>query len=142
LKVLFDTNVVLDVLLNRAPFAELSSNLVRLVEHRQIEGYLCATTITTIDYLVTKTLDRTTAKSAIQKLLQVFDICEVNSTVLKLSINADFKDFEDSVQHYSAQCKGVDAIVTRNIKDYKQSLLPVYTPGELWAMLNQHSTDL
>ena len=56
MKIVFDTNIVLDVLLEREPFASLSINLFNAVEQQVIQGYLCATTITTIDYLLSKSL--------------------------------------------------------------------------------------
>jgi len=136
LKILFDTNIILDVLLNREQFVELSVNLVSLVENNELEGYLCATTITTLDYLITKTLNREKAKNEIKKLLNLFQIATVNSTVLELALNSRFKDFEDAVQYYSGKCSEIDAIVTRNTKDYRNSELPVYTPDELLKIIS------
>ncbi len=138
MKILFDTNIILDVLLNRKAFVELSANLVGAVENKHIEGYLCATTITTIDYLIAKTTNRKTAKTEIQKLLNLFQISEVNLKVLELSINSSFKDFEDGVQYFSAECSHVNGLVTRNISDYRQTKLPIYTPEELWGILSTH----
>ena len=136
MKIAFDTNIILDVLLNREPFVELSTNLVSSVENKQIEGVLCATTITTLDYLISKTTNRHKARTEIRKLLSLFNISEVNLTVLERSINSDFKDFEDAVQYYSGQLCHVDGLVTRNIKDYKQAKLPIYTPDELWSIIS------
>ncbi len=140
MKVLFDTNIILDVLLNRKEFIEHSSNIVGMVESNQIEGYLSATTITTLDYLISKTTNRKQAKTEIKKLLAIFKIAEVNSKVIELSLNSKFNDFEDAVQYYSAECCGVEALVTRNAKDYKNANLPAYTPEELWGVvtINQH----
>jgi predicted nucleic acid-binding protein len=134
-KVLFDTNIILDILLNRKPFIALSANLVSLVETNKIEGYLCATTVTTIDYLVSKAHNRKVAKISIQKLLSMFEIAQVNKHVLQLSSESKFDDFEDAVQYYSGQLVGVDSIVTRNIKDYKKAEYPIYSPSELWGII-------
>jgi len=136
LKILFDTNIILDVLLNREPFVELSTDLVGSVENREIKGYLCATTITTLDYLISKAINRNRAKIEIQKLLTLFRISAVNSTVLARSINSKFKDFEDAVQYFSGECSGVNGLLTRNAKDYRQGALPVYTPDELWGIIS------
>ncbi len=135
MKILFDTNVIIDVLLNRKKFVELSSNLVGMVENKNIEGYLCATTITTLDYLIAKAVNRKQANIEIKKLLTIFNIADVNSTVLELSVNSAFTDFEDAVQYYSGECCKVDGLVTRNAKDYKNTNLPIYTPDELWGIL-------
>ncbi len=136
MKILFDINVILDVLLNRHPFVETATNLVALVESKQIEGYLCANTITTLDYLLSKAMDKNQAKLTIRKLLILFEICDVNRLVIEQSLNSAFKNFEDAVQHYSGKCHGIDGLVTRNIKDFKQAELPIYTPEELWSIVN------
>jgi len=135
LKVLFDTNIILDVLLDRKPFVEFSSGLVSFAENKVIEGYLCATTITTIDYLVAKAHGRKKAKLTIHKLLSIFQIAEVNKDVLLLSTDSNFSDFEDAVQHYAGQLAFVDSIVTRNNADFKQAEYPVYSPDELWGII-------
>jgi len=134
-KVLFDTNIILDVLLDRKPFVELSASLVSLVEEKEITGYLCATTLTTIDYLISKSHNRKIAKNELSKLLGMFQICSVNEQVLQLALNSKFKDFEDAVQFYSGVCDSVDSIVTRNTKDYKEENIPVYTPAEIWSII-------
>ncbi len=139
MKILFDTNIILDVLLNRKPFVELSANLVSSVENKTIEGYLCATTITTFDYLISKSRNRETAKIEIQKLLTLFQIADVNSTVLTMAINSGFTDFEDAVQYFSGKCSNVDGLVSRNTKDYKKAILPIYTPDDLWSIISTHT---
>ena len=136
MKIIFDTNIILDVLLNREPFVELSAKIVSSVEKKNIEGYLCATTITTLDYLISKQSNQNTARTEIQKLLNIFEISEVNSKVLDISLKSGFKDFEDAVQYYSGECCGVNGLVTRNTKDYKQAKLPIYTPDELWGIIS------
>ena len=136
MKIVFDTNIILDVLLNREPFVELSANIVSSVENKKIEGYLCATTITTLDYLISKQTNRNTARTEIQKLLNIFEISEVNSKVLDMSLKSGFRDFEDAVQYYSGECCGVNGFVTRNAKDYKQAKLPIYTPDELRGIIS------
>jgi predicted nucleic acid-binding protein len=136
LKILFDTNIVLDVLLNREPYIRLSANLVGSVENNKIEGVLCATTITTLDYLISKVKTRDKARIEIGKQLQLFQIASVNSIVLEMALNSGFKDFEDAVQYYSGECMGINGLVTRNPKDYKQAKLPVYTPDELWGIIS------
>ena len=141
MKVLFDTNIVLDVLLDRKQFIELSASLVSLVETHHIEGYLCATTVTTIDYLVTKTHNRKIAKVSIQKLLSIFKIAKVDREILLLSVESKFIDFEDAVQYYSGQLAGVDSIVTRNVSDYKKASYPIYSPSELWGIIKLNQSN-
>ncbi|MBW9267930.1 PIN domain-containing protein [Candidatus Thiodiazotropha sp. LNASS1] len=135
MKILFDTNVILDVLLARKEFVQVSARLVGMVESKTIEGCLCATTITTLDYLISKALTKNQAKIEIKKILELFYIAEVNTKVLEFSVNSTFSDFEDAVQYYSGECCEVDGIVTRNTKDYKNTKLPVYTPDELLGIM-------
>ncbi len=111
-----------------------------MAESNHIEGYLCATTITTLDYLISKTMDKNKAKLEIKKLLTIFRIAEVNSKVIELAVNSKFGDFEDAVQYYSGKCCDMAGLVTRNTKDYKSAGLPIYTPEELWGIvaISQH----
>lgn len=140
MKILFDTNVVLDVLLNRDPFVKDSSTLVSFVELGYLQGCLCATTITTLDYLISKTYNRKHARTSIEKLLTIFDLASVDAKVIELALNSELKDFEDAVQVYSGVCSKVDGIVTRNPKDYKGIELPVYEPHELKTICDSLKT--
>lgn len=135
MKILFDTNIVLDVLSAREPHVEISAKLFDMVESGHIEGYLCATTITTIGYLIKKWQNKQTAKQAIHSLLRLFSIAQVNKVVLAKAINSDFSDFEDAVLYQAACYVGVEGLVTRNTKDFKFVELPIYTPDGLWQLL-------
>ena len=135
MKILFDTNVILDVLLDREPFVNDSSYLMSKVERSEIIGFLCATTITTIHYLVTKSLGPKEAIQHIQALLSLFEVAPVNRIVLENALNPKFTDFEDSVLHEAACHAGAEHILTRDIAGFKKSKIPTYTPRELINML-------
>jgi predicted nucleic acid-binding protein len=135
MKVLFDTNVILDVLLDREPFSKNAALLMAKVEQSEIVGFACATTITTIHYLSTKILDQEAASRHIQSLLSLFAIAPVNRLVLENAFAAGFKDFEDAVLHEAAVHAGVQHIVTRNIKDFTKASLPVHEPGKFLGIL-------
>jgi len=135
MKILYDTNIILDILLFRTPFVYNSIKLVSAVENSIVYGYLCATTITTIQYLISKELGKSKSNKEIKKLLTIFDIAIVNKIVLERAIVSGITDFEDAVINESAISSGVDGIVTRNIKDYKKSKLSIYEPHELVAAL-------
>jgi predicted nucleic acid-binding protein len=134
-KVLFDTNVVLDVLLSREPYLDNAIALFDAVEKQIIQGYLCATTITTVDYLATKALGKAGSKIAIGKLLELFVIAEVNRRTLTAALSSDFSDFEDAVLFHAGFDAGVDNVVTRNGKDFKTAELPIYSPDELLKLI-------
>ncbi|NIA11136.1 MAG: PIN domain-containing protein [Nitrospiraceae bacterium] len=136
MKVLFDTNILLDLLLDRKPFSDAASKLFTFAEKDDITGVLCATTITTIYYLIEKYRDRQTAREAIGLLLKVFEIASVNRAVLETAIELNFKDFEDGVIYASAIHSGCSYVVTRNTKDFIEKNIPVFEPEEFIRILN------
>jgi len=135
MRVLFDTNIILDVLLDRKPFSEHASYLMSKVERSEINGFVCATTVTTIHYLLSKHLDNGKSKESIHSIMALFEVASVNRVVIENALNSKFIDFEDSVLHESARHAGAEYIITRNIKDFKRSRVPVYTPTEFLSML-------
>ena len=133
MRVLVDTNVVLDVLLARRPFVGASAEVFGLVEHSKIEGLLCATTITTIDYLLTQAMPRPVARQALQKLLELFEIASVNRAVLEEALKSKLTDFEDAVLDQAGRLAGAEVVVTRNQQDFRHATLKVLGPDELLA---------
>ncbi len=136
MRVLLDTNVVLDVLLAREPFVHDAAELMGLIEQERIHGYLCATTVTTIAYLLEKASDASRSREAIGDLLKVFGIAEVDHVVLNSALNSSIDDFEDAVLHESAILTDLDAIITRNVRDFTSASLPVYLPKTFLAAHN------
>ncbi len=135
MNVLFDTNVVLDFLMARGDFAEPARRLMILVEQAKIRGCLCATTITTIHYLVAKQLGNEAAIQAVRKLMSLFELANVTRAVIEQALATGFADFEDAVLYQAGREAGVEVIVTRDPRDFRTSALPVYSPHELLALL-------
>jgi len=135
MRILFDTDVVLDLLLDREPFSEAAANLFTKVEMGEVTGYVCATTVTTIHYLATKAVGKKQAKKAIRKLLSFLEIAPVNRAVLEGAPEGKLKDFEDGVVSEAANQVEAKAIITRNIRDFKSSIVPAYSPIEMVKML-------
>ncbi len=131
MRVLVDTNVVLDVLLDRKSFAGPAAQIFGLVEESRIEGFLCATTVTTVDYLLGRTLPADEARRALQRLLDIFEIAPVNRPVLEQALRSEVSDFEDAVLEQAAHLVGAEAITTRNVRDFKKSVVAVFDPPEL-----------
>lgn len=130
MKILFDTNVILDVFLEREPFFEASSQVLGFAEQDIIEGWICGTTVTTIHYLLAKALTRHEAEEHLNDLLKIFHVTSVNRVVLEDALTSNFKDYEDAVLYHSALHANLEAILTRNQKDFQESNLPVYSPTE------------
>lgn len=133
--VLFDTDVILDLLLDREPFAEAATLVFSRVEKGDITGYVCATTTTTLHYLAAKTVGAAKARKYIQRLLSLLEVAPVNRPVLEAALAGKFDDFEDGVVSEAAHHIGARAIVTRNVKHYKGSAVPAYLPSEILEML-------
>lgn len=133
---LFDTNVLMDCFTKRQPFDEAATHLINLVELRHIKGFLCASSVTTLYYLLQRYADKSFAEQKLSLVLELFAIAPVDKTVLVHANETQAKDFEDAVIFCSADAANVKAIVTRNIKDFKKSSIPVYTPTEAltWAL--------
>lgn len=135
MSMLFDTNVVLDVLLDREPFATIGAHLFSYVEHGTVPGYLCATTVTTVHYLTEKVLGAAQARQKIRNLLRLFEVAPVNRAILEAALASRLADFEDAVMHEAALHVGAQGIVTRDPDGFKGARLPVYAPEELWKAL-------
>ena len=133
--VLLDTNVIIDLFLQRQPFVEDANALVLLVEDGKLQASLCATTITTMDYLLARSLGKATARAQILRLLKTFDIATVNRRVLQDAADSKLKDFEDAVIAESAKASGIPTLITRNGKDFVGCGLRVYSPGQ-WLAAN------
>lgn len=131
MNILFDTNVILDVLLERGEFLQDSVALVNKVELTEINGFLSASSIATIYYIAQKTFNRKKAEKEIELLTEIFGIAPVNKTVIVDALKLSFKDFEDAIIHESAKFVNADCIVTRNVKDFKKAKINVYSPIDL-----------
>jgi len=129
--VLFDTNVILDVLLNRAPHAQTAAELMALVERKRLSGILGATTITTIHYLAQKSVGSKAAARHIRKLLSIFEVAPVTWETLSDALSLNFPEFEDAVLHEAARQSGAGGVVTRDPKGFSKATLRVYSPSEL-----------
>ena len=137
---LFDTNVVLDVLLDREPFATIGAHLFSQVERGMVPGYLCATTVTTVHYLTHKALGAEEARHKVRNLMRLFEVAPVNRAILEAALASRLAQFEDAVLHESALHVGAQGIVTRDPAGFKGARLPVYAPDELWKALQTRQT--
>lgn len=135
MKVLFDTNVVLDALLERDPWAGAAVLLFAKVESGELVGHLGATTLTTVYYIASRNRGATAADKMMRDLLKLFEVAPVNRVVLEGALVSGFIDFEDAVLHEAGRSVGADALTTRNPKHFSRSTLRVYAPDALVAAL-------
>ena len=135
MRVLFDTNVLLDVLLNRDPWVTESSAVWQANDEGQIVGHITACAITDIFYIARRLTTLETARAAVRICLEAFEVCTVDLQALEQAETLPGSDFEDNLQIACATLAGLDAILTRDKKDFKAAAMPVLTPAELLMRL-------
>ena len=139
MKVLVDTNVVLDVLLKQAPFYNDSFVIFQLADSKRISGVLAAVSLTNIFYLLRKAkIDSAEVYQIMDKLIALFTIAPIVETTITSALALRWKDFEDAVQFITAKESNVEFIITRNKADYKTSGIPCMTPTEFIAHLKEN----
>lgn len=131
MKLLIDTNVILDVLCNRPDFVEDASKIFKLCEIKKVDGYISALSVPNIVSIMRKELDSAKIKEILEKLSLIFTIVDLKAEDIKKAANLDFKDYEDALQSICAKRIKANYIVTRNIKDYSNSPITAIKPSEL-----------
>jgi predicted nucleic acid-binding protein len=140
MRVLLDTDVILDVVLAREPFAQKSAQLFKLHEQGKIDAYMAAITPINVFYITRKLKGTDAAQLAVELLLMSLAVCPLSHAVLDDAYKLSFADYEDAVQHASATASGLDTIVTRDIDDYKNATLQIFSPTDFLAKLELHQT--
>ena len=133
MKILLDTNIVLDILLAREPFVDEAREIFLLIENHQVEGFVCATTMTTIHYLIGRQKDKTSADALVLNLFKLFEVALVDKQILQDASLNNGIDYEDSVIYTSAKYAQIDMIVTRDKRGFKNSEISILKPKEFLA---------
>lgn len=132
---LIDTNVIVDVIVKREPFFTDSSSVLDRAERGEFTAWVCATTITTVFYLVRRRLGAPDTIKRIEDLTAICSTAAVNQAVIASALKSPITDFEDAVLNHSALTVGADCIVTRNELDFRHSTLVIYNPTQFLAAL-------
>jgi predicted nucleic acid-binding protein len=135
MKVLIDTDIILDYLLKRSEFAEVAREIWLANEAGQFEGFICAITPVNVFYIARKLRGAEFSRRIVHELLLNWKICDVNQQILENALQSPVADFEDAVQVESARFQQLDAVVTRNINDYSRAALPVMSPSDFLLRL-------
>jgi predicted nucleic acid-binding protein len=130
MRALLDTDVILDFLLERKPFSEAASDLLEHNANGIFDAYISGITPINVFYLGRKVVGAPKIRQGIADLLRLVRISSVTLESLEKALDLPFADYEDAVQYCCATAEGLEAIVTRNVTDYKNSTLPVFTPAE------------
>jgi predicted nucleic acid-binding protein len=130
-RVFLDTNVLLDHLLDREPFADTASRILTMAERQEIVGCVSAISFSFVYYIVRHHSNERSARRAIRGLRDVFEPVEVDAQILNQAIDSGFPDFEDGIQHACALRARASAILTRDLPGFRRSAVPVFPP-DVW----------
>ncbi len=137
MRVFLDTNILVDLIADRKPFSKYAVEIFSKAEAKEIQLFVSSHSVATTHYLLKKYLGAKGLREVIYNLLDYLTVVPVDVDVIKKGLRSKHKDFEDSIQILCASSiEKLDYIVTRNIKDFKQSELPVITPDELCMKLD------
>ncbi len=135
MRLLIDANIVLDVLQKREPYYAGSAKVWKLCETDQAEGFITTLTFANLMYIMRKELSPETIEDVLRKLSLIFKIADFKESDVRDAVESKWDDFEDSVQAVIAYRIDADYIITRNVKDFKQSKVMAFTPTEFLARL-------
>ncbi|MCF8308701.1 MAG: PIN domain-containing protein [Bacteroidales bacterium] len=128
MKVLLDTNIILDYLLKRPQFFESARTLFKWAFDGTITAFISASAVTDIYHLVSRARNHDTALNFIKDLTHFIDVADIDKSVILKALHSKIVDFEDAVQNFTAQKSGIRYIITRNEGDFKNSELEVLAP--------------
>ena len=132
MKLLIDTNVVLDVLLRREPFFRTAAEVLNLTQLDEVREYVSASAITDIYYIANKQMkDRDAVRDLLKRLLMIVSVAAVSEWEIQNALNLTWGDFEDSVQYSVALLNKMDGIVTRNPSDYQEANMRIWLPEQV-----------
>jgi len=133
---LIDTNVILDIALDRDSFVEDAADVFRINEIRNLKLYVTASSITDLYFIIKKAKSHQIALSFLQDLIEVCYVAKVDEYIIREAFYTGLQDFEDAVQVETAKEFCADGIVTRNIKDFQNCGIKIFTPREFIAKFN------
>lgn len=135
-KLFIDTDVIIDIAINRKPFSDSAAKLLSLIEAGKYNGYTSSNIFTNVYYIQRKLTNHQIAMTFLKKLRLVLTVLNVDDVIIQKALESDFDDFEDSIQYYTAIQNKIDFIITRNVTDYKKAIIPVHSPKEFLEMKN------
>lgn len=135
-KIFVDTNIIVDLIADRKPFSKFAIDLFSKAENKKIKLFTSSHSIATTHYLLKKYIEEKDLRNILYDLTDYITIIPIEGETIKKGLRSKHKDFEDALQIICANSiEKIDCIVTRNIKDFKDSEIPVLTPDELYNKL-------
>jgi predicted nucleic acid-binding protein len=128
--VFVDTNIVIDLLQKRDEFYKEAQELFTLADRKKVKLYISALTFANTYYILSRFYSSDEAKKILSKFKVLVEVLPTTDKIIELALASDFKDFEDAIQFYTALENNSEAIITRNKKDFKNNLIPVFSAKE------------
>jgi predicted nucleic acid-binding protein len=135
-KLFLDTNVMLDLLGERDPYYESIAKIATLADKGQIKMVVSALSYSTVFYFLSKYEDREIVKEKLRKFKVITETSDLTDKIIEKGLVSKFTDFEDALQYHCALKTDCNLLITRNIKDFRESVIPVMTPDEYLKSLN------
>ncbi|MEM6318284.1 MAG: PIN domain-containing protein [Bacteroidota bacterium] len=129
-RIFLDTDVVMDFLTRREPFAVESMKLMEYGYRKKLELNISSLCLSNVHYLISRIENKSRARDKVKAMLKLVETLSVHKSTIEKAAYSDFKDFEDAIQNFCAAENGIESIVTRNVKDFSKSRLAVLTPRE------------
>ena len=137
MRILVDTNIVLDVLLNREPFVHDSRRIWDAADDGVFDACVASFTLPTIHYICERQAGSTAAGAAVDTCVEAFEVCALYRECILAARRMGGVDFEDNLQIACALTDFIEGIVTRNPRDFAHAPIQVYTPAELLHVLGR-----
>ena len=135
--IFIDTDVIIDFLIDREPHSREAAIIFTLIEQKKLKGYVSFLTFSNLYYILRKIESHNKVIAKLDSISRLLTILKVDQQTIKYAIASGFPDFEDSIQYNCAlDYKKIDVLITRNIKDYKGSEIPVMTPADYLKMVS------
>jgi len=123
--------VILDISIKRELDIKDSVKLINQVESGLYKGYTSTIIFSNTYYIQRKLIGHEVSINFLKNLRLLVTVLNVDDSIIHKALESDFNDFEDAIQYFTATENNMDCIITRNVCDYKKSIIPVYTPTEL-----------
>jgi predicted nucleic acid-binding protein len=134
-----DTDVIIDFLIDRKPHSREAAIIFTLIEQKKLKGYASSLTFSNLYYVLRKVESHNKVIAKLDSILKLLTILKVDQQTIKNAIASGLSDFEDSIQYNCAlDYKKIDVLITRNIKDFKKSEIPVMTPSDYLKTVSSH----
>lgn len=140
-KLLIDTNVIIDLLAKREPFYKSAAHIFSLADKNKLKLSVSSLTIANTNYVLSRLKTSTEAREILRRFRILIRIVSINEKTIDLALNDNtFSDFEDGLQYYSAINNNLDIIITRDLKGFKGSKIPVMSPEEYLISIKQQTS--